>query len=101
MKKAIILFIALTVTVTTFAQTSSSKAKQDSSMQVKYTCPMHPDYISNKPGKCPKCGMDLVKVKTKTTAKKTLYTCPMHPDYVSDKPGSCPKCGMTLVKKSN
>jgi membrane fusion protein, copper/silver efflux system len=28
-----------------------------------YTCPMHPDVISNKPGKCPKCGMDLVPVK--------------------------------------
>jgi RND family efflux transporter MFP subunit len=27
-----------------------------------YTCPMHPDVISDKPGKCPKCGMDLVPV---------------------------------------
>jgi hypothetical protein len=27
-----------------------------------YTCPMHPEVLSNKPGKCPKCGdMDLVK----------------------------------------
>ncbi len=25
-----------------------------------YTCPMHPQIISNKPGKCPVCGMDLV-----------------------------------------
>jgi hypothetical protein len=25
-----------------------------------YTCPMHPDVKSDKPGKCPKCGMDLV-----------------------------------------
>jgi hypothetical protein len=25
-----------------------------------YTCPMHPDVQSPKPGKCPKCGMDLV-----------------------------------------
>jgi hypothetical protein len=25
-----------------------------------YTCPMHPKVRSNKPGKCPKCGMDLV-----------------------------------------
>ena len=28
-----------------------------------YTCPMHPDVISDKPGKCPKCGMDLVPWK--------------------------------------
>lgn len=26
-----------------------------------YTCPMHPEVKSDKPGKCPKCGMDLVK----------------------------------------
>ena len=25
-----------------------------------YTCPMHPEVISDKPGKCPKCGMELV-----------------------------------------
>ena len=25
-----------------------------------YTCPMHPQIISDKPGKCPICGMDLV-----------------------------------------
>ena len=26
-----------------------------------YTCPMHPEVTSDKPGKCPKCGMTLVK----------------------------------------
>lgn len=26
-----------------------------------YTCPMHPEVITDKPGKCPKCGMNLVK----------------------------------------
>lgn len=25
-----------------------------------YTCPMHPEVISDKPGQCPKCGMTLV-----------------------------------------
>jgi YHS domain-containing protein len=29
---------------------------------VVYTCPMHPDVKSHKPGKCPKCGMALVPV---------------------------------------
>jgi hypothetical protein len=26
-----------------------------------YACPMHPEVTSTAPGKCPKCGMDLVK----------------------------------------
>ena len=56
---------------------------------------MHPDIITNKPGKCPKCGMKLVKVIPKS------YTCSMHPDVVSDKPGKCRKCGMTLVEKKS
>ena len=31
----------------------------------KYTCPMseHADVVSDKPGRCPKCGMDLIKAK--------------------------------------
>lgn len=36
---------------------------------IKYTCPMHPEVIKNKPGKCPKCGMTLV-VKKENKSKK-------------------------------
>ena len=31
--------------------------------KIGYTCTMHPDIVSDKPGKCPKCGMDLVEVE--------------------------------------
>lgn len=68
--------------------------------QVIYTCPMHPEIISMKEGKCPICKMTLVKkeISAKDMAKLD-YTCPMHPMVMSDKPGKCPICKMALVKK--
>jgi Cu(I)/Ag(I) efflux system membrane fusion protein len=74
-------------------------AKQPSE-KMKYSCPMHPEVSSDKPGKCSKCGMDLVlskKEHMKMGAMK-MYSCPMHPEVTSDKPGKCSKCGMELVK---
>ena len=41
--------------------TNSPSVSQPAVKQL-YTCPMHPDVISDKPGKCPKCGMNLVPV---------------------------------------
>lgn len=31
--------------------------------KVTYTCPMHPEVTSDKPGSCSKCGMNLVGKK--------------------------------------
>ena len=86
-------------------------SKKEKKQQVTYTCPMHPEIHATKAGNCPKCGMKLVKEKTKIISKPAIkkpsdsqpepitYTCPMHPEIRSAKPGNCPKCGMKLVKE--
>ncbi len=94
--------------------------------RIEYSCPMHPEVISDKPGSCPKCGMFLVPAekgaashdKASSSAAAALstaapsatksapahdlpageYSCPMHPEVTSNQPGSCPKCGMNLVQ---
>jgi len=76
-----------------------------SSSSSRYHCPMHPTYVSDRPGDCPICGMRLVPIEhggapTPTpiaTPAATKYLCPMDPEVVTDAPGRCPKCGMKLV----
>lgn len=46
---------------------AADTTKKAKSAKVQYTCTMHPEVLSDKPGKCPKCGMTLVK---KTDTKK-------------------------------
>jgi FtsP/CotA-like multicopper oxidase with cupredoxin domain len=58
-----------------------------------YTCPMHPEVVSEEPGHCPECGMKLLAAE----APATTYTCPMHPEVVREEPGHCPECGMKLL----
>lgn len=89
MKKILFLAIALMTCSVIFAQ---EKTAADTTAKAVYTCTMHPEIRADKPGKCPKCGMDLVLVQDKT------FSCPMHPEVTASKPGKCPKCGMALVK---
>ncbi len=58
-----------------------------------YTCPMHPNVVSEEPGRCPECGMKLLPIETPPTS----YVCPMHPHVISDSPDRCPECGMKLL----
>ena len=57
---------AMTLIPVIATPTNSKAAKIESPATVKpaakqrYYCPMHPEVISDDPGKCPKCGMDLV-----------------------------------------
>jgi len=46
----------------------SSPQKKSATKQVKsYSCPMHPEVKSTKPGKCPKCKMDLRLARAATS----------------------------------
>lgn len=66
-------------------------------------CPMHPDYVADRPGTCPICHMDLVQREEpsahahEAAPAAQLWVCPMHPEVVSEEPGSCPICHMDLV----
>lgn len=79
MKQSFILSILLIITIFGYSQTSNSVSKTDSitlQMPVEYTCSMHPEVISDKPGTCPKCNMQLVeKSKLQDSKSKGM----MHP----------------------
>lgn len=52
-----------------------------------WTCPMHPQYVSDKPGECPICGMKLVPKQPGAPARKVLfYRNPMNPSDTSPVP---------------
>jgi multidrug efflux pump subunit AcrA (membrane-fusion protein) len=77
-------------------------------------CEACPEVRSDKPGKCPKCAMELVLkggalVEKEKPAdrpedkERKIWVCDQHPDEVYDKPGVCkkPGCdGMTLEMKT-
>jgi Cu(I)/Ag(I) efflux system membrane fusion protein/cobalt-zinc-cadmium efflux system membrane fusion protein len=105
---AIILIGGLVVTGLSGALISCQKPRNETqvpSQKQIYQCPMHPNYLSDKPGNCPICGMTLVLVKEgqhqpaikKTGDRKILYyRDAMNPSHTSDKPGKAPD-GMDLV----
>ncbi|WP_445452482.1 multicopper oxidase domain-containing protein [Flavobacterium sp. 25HG05S-40] len=66
MKKLVLLIF--TLSIFSFAE---AKVLQQS-QPITYTCVMHPEIHATKPGKCPKCGMTLIKEKPKATKKKTV-----------------------------
>lgn len=96
-----------------------SVAHAEEAAAVKYTCPMHPQIISDRPGQCPICGMNLVPIagaepsheisqlaQTGESAvqapaeRKVLYWYdPMVPGKKFDKPGKSPFMDMDLVPK--
>jgi Cu(I)/Ag(I) efflux system membrane fusion protein len=82
--------------------TKKDVSQAQGGQEIIYHCPMHPTYLSHKPGTCPICGMKLVPVNGSAPQnagekKRVLfYRDAMNPSYTSDKPGKATD-GMDLV----
>lgn len=78
MSKRLFILYIITVAILTAGFLSSCKSKEETDVsttekKLTYTCPMHPQIVSEKMGTCPVCGMDLVPFdKTNVSDNLTL-----------------------------
>jgi Cu(I)/Ag(I) efflux system membrane fusion protein len=72
MKTAFIFLLSSMLFVACDKQKQDAHAEHKQVESEKYTCPMHPNVVQDKPGKCPVCGMDLVKVTKSNEANNDL-----------------------------
>lgn len=101
-KKVLIITIVIVVILIPLYFLFISRGSSDNLSEQKqlYTCGMHPEIISDEPGLCPICEMQLVPIKKnnqKSGERKILYwRAPMDPNEIYDAPGKS-KMGMDLV----
>ena len=73
--KTISLFLLFAISLfgLSFCKNKKGETREETAQQQTYTCSMHPQIVSDKPGACPICGMDLVLFdKTSTSNFLTL-----------------------------
>ncbi len=98
MKSFTIVFVAIFVTMTAFSQQTNNNTDTAITAYLKYSCLLHPQYVSNVPAKCPVCNsnMSLSKKEQMKMGVMKLYTCPMD-HVISTQAGKCPVCKMDMV----
>jgi transcription initiation factor IIE alpha subunit len=69
---AVLIFFAAAFTACNNDKSESNTKKEALTADEMYTCTMHNEVMSDKPGKCPKCGMALVKQKMTAEQKKMM-----------------------------
>jgi transcription initiation factor IIE alpha subunit len=77
MKKVLLIAAVLFSITAAFTACNNDKSKDSTQKETltgdeMYTCSMHNEVMSDKPGKCPKCDMDLVKQKMTEEQKKMM-----------------------------
>jgi membrane fusion protein, copper/silver efflux system len=65
------------------------KGRAANAAKVLYHCPMHPEYISDKPGDCPICGMRLVPIPPAAGGAPAAAAAPL---------GAAPTAGVSVVR---
>ncbi|NQU05721.1 MAG: efflux RND transporter periplasmic adaptor subunit [Calditrichaeota bacterium] len=104
-KAGSILVVLLTITILitmNIGSTVQSKPSDDQIYNEPYVGSMHPHIVSEGPGKCEICGMNLSKLEGHTAetplpSLANIYTSPDNPMYVHEGPGKDPKSGSKLI----
>ena len=58
-----VIFLSIGLVITACSGTDNKTKTEQLAKDEMYTCTMHNEVMSDKTGKCPKCGMTLVKQK--------------------------------------